>query len=256
MWKIANLGYGNGRNSKTIYPIYMIFGRHMQKTNIYKTMKSFFWFFFQIFKLRHKIPWLAASWLPWQPRQNPAPWFCANCSYVQSSQFWKYCENRFLSYVCYRVWPIRGLAWLPWQPDWNDNHFQKVRVMGFVVVYHPCGLAFRKVLKFDVENWAVDHWTPLKCNCREILQLTYHTVYGMILKVNKLISSPHIKIHLLSSFKEYYFIAVSHFTQLKTGKEIKLRITLVWNTISHIFHDFCLLQRVYVHCIHFCNAKL
>ena len=42
MWKIANLGCGNGRNSKTIYPIYMIFGRHMQKTNIYKTMKSFF----------------------------------------------------------------------------------------------------------------------------------------------------------------------------------------------------------------------
>ena len=36
------LGYGNGRNSKTIHPIYMIFGRHMQKTNIYKTMKSFF----------------------------------------------------------------------------------------------------------------------------------------------------------------------------------------------------------------------
>ena len=25
MWKIANLGYGNGRNSKTIYPINMIF---------------------------------------------------------------------------------------------------------------------------------------------------------------------------------------------------------------------------------------
>ena len=70
MWKIANLGYGNGRNSKTIYPNYMIFGRHMQKTNIYKTMKSFFWFFFSNFKLRHKIPWLAASWLPWQPRQK------------------------------------------------------------------------------------------------------------------------------------------------------------------------------------------
>ena len=94
MWKIANLGYGNERNSKTIYPIYMIFGRHMQKTNIYKTIKSFFW-------------------------------FCL----------------------------------LPWQPDWNNNHFQKVRVIGFMV-YHPCGLAFRKVLKFDVENWAVEHWTP------------------------------------------------------------------------------------------------
>ena len=92
--------------------------------------------------------------------KNPASWFCANCFYVPPSQFWNYCENCFLSYVCYRVWPIRGLAWLPWQPDWNDNHFQKVRVMGFVVVYHSCGLAFRKVLKFDVENWAVDHWTP------------------------------------------------------------------------------------------------
>ena len=70
MWKIANLGYGNGRNSKTIYPIYMIFGRHMQKTNIYKTMKSFFFIFCSNFKLRHKIPWLAASWLPWQPHQK------------------------------------------------------------------------------------------------------------------------------------------------------------------------------------------
>ena len=70
MWKIANLGYRNGRNSKMIYPIYMIFGRHMQKTNIYKTMKSFFWFFFSNFKLRHKLTWLAASWLPWQPRQK------------------------------------------------------------------------------------------------------------------------------------------------------------------------------------------
>ena len=67
MWKIANLGYGNGLNSKTIYPIYMIFGRHMQKINIYKTMKSFFWFFFQI--LNYVIK-LAASWLPWQPSQK------------------------------------------------------------------------------------------------------------------------------------------------------------------------------------------
>ena len=100
--------------------------------------------------------------------KNPASWFCAHCSYVPPSQFWKYCENWFLSYVCYRVWPIRGLAWLPWQPDWNDNHFQKVRVMGFVVVYHPCGLAFRKVLKFNVENWAVDHWTPLNVNIRSL----------------------------------------------------------------------------------------
>ena len=69
MWKIANLGYGNGRNSKTIYPIYMIFGRHMQNTNIYKNMRAFFDFFSNL-KLRHKIPWLAASWLPWQPRQK------------------------------------------------------------------------------------------------------------------------------------------------------------------------------------------
>ena len=56
MWKIANLGYGNGRNSITIYPIYMIFGRHMQKTNIYKTMKSFFDFFFQILNYVIKFP--------------------------------------------------------------------------------------------------------------------------------------------------------------------------------------------------------
>ena len=56
MWKIANLGYGNGRNSKKTYPIYMIFGRHMQKTNIYKTMKSFFWFFFQILNYVIKFP--------------------------------------------------------------------------------------------------------------------------------------------------------------------------------------------------------
>ena len=75
---IASLGpewpksavYRNGRNSKTIYPIYMIFGRHMQKTNIYETMKSFFLNFYSIFKLHHKIPWLATSWLPWQPCQN------------------------------------------------------------------------------------------------------------------------------------------------------------------------------------------
>ena len=42
----------------------------MQKTNIYKTMKSLFWFFFSNFKLRPEILWLAASWLPWQPRQK------------------------------------------------------------------------------------------------------------------------------------------------------------------------------------------
>ena len=160
MWKIANLGYGNGRNSKTIYPIYMIFGRHMQKTNIYKIMKSFFWFFVQILNYVIKFPDWPLPGYHGNRIKNPASWFCANCSYVPPSQVWKYCENWFLSYVCYRVWPIRGLAWLPWQPDWNDNHFQKVRVMGFVVVYHPCGPAFRKVLKFDVENWAVDHWTP------------------------------------------------------------------------------------------------
>ena len=158
MWKIANLSYGNGRNSKTIHSIYMIFGRHMLKTNIYKTMKSFFWFFIQILNYVIKFPDWPLPGYHGNRIKNPASWFCAN--YVPPSQVWKYCENWFLSYVCYCVWPIRGLAWLPWQPDWNDNHFQKVRVMGFVVVYHPCGLAFRKVLKFDVENWAVDHWTP------------------------------------------------------------------------------------------------
>ena len=133
----------------------------MQKTNIYKTMKSFFWFFFQILNYVIKFPDWPLPGYHGNRVKNPASWFCANCSYVPPSQFWKYCENWLLSYVCYRVWPIRGLAWLPWQPDWNDNHFQKVRAMGFVVVYYPCGLAFRKVLKFDVENWAVDHWTPL-----------------------------------------------------------------------------------------------
>ena len=56
MWKITNLGYGNGRNSKTTYPIYMIFGRHMQKSNIYKTMESFFCFFFQILNYVIKFP--------------------------------------------------------------------------------------------------------------------------------------------------------------------------------------------------------
>ena len=180
MWKIANLGYGNGRNSKTIYPIYMIFGRHMQKTNIYKTMKRFFFLsFFSNFKLRHKIPLLAASWLPWQPHQKSGFMVLCQLSYVPPAQFWKYCENWFLSYVYYRVWPIRGLVWLPWQPDWNDNHFQKVRVMGFVVVYHPCELAFRKVLKFDVENWAVDHWTPLNGSQLAKMKSTFSHVPAM-----------------------------------------------------------------------------
>ena len=35
-----------------------------------KPWRAFFDFFFSNFKLRHKIPWLAASWLPWQPRQK------------------------------------------------------------------------------------------------------------------------------------------------------------------------------------------
>ena len=68
-----------------------------------------------------------------------------------------YYDNCFFSYIRSRVLPIRGPAWLPWQPDSNDNHFQQVRIMGFMVVYHPCGLAFRKVLKFDAKIWAVDH---------------------------------------------------------------------------------------------------
>ncbi len=42
----------------------------------------------------------------------------------------------------------------------TNNHFQKVHVMGIVQVYHPCEMAFGKVLKFDVEFWAVDHCTP------------------------------------------------------------------------------------------------
>ena len=160
MWKIANLGYGNGRNSKTIHPIYMIFGRQDQYLQNHEEL-FFFFFFFQILNYVIKFPdWLLPGYHGIRVK-NPAPWFCANCSYVPPSQVWKYCENWFLSYVCYRVWPIRGLAWLPWQPDWNDNHFQKERVMGFVMVYHPCGLALRKALKSDVENWAVDHWTPL-----------------------------------------------------------------------------------------------
>ena len=29
--------------------------------------------------------------------------------------------------------------------------------MGFVVVYHPCGLLFRKGVKIDFENWGADH---------------------------------------------------------------------------------------------------
>ena len=34
-----------------------------------KPWRAFF-DFFSYFKLCHKIPWLAASWLPWQPRQK------------------------------------------------------------------------------------------------------------------------------------------------------------------------------------------
>ena len=68
----------------------------------------------------------------------------------------------FFSYIRSHVWSIIGPAWLPWQPDSNDNHFPKVRVMGIMVVYHPRGLAFRKVLKFDVKIWAVDYCTPLR----------------------------------------------------------------------------------------------
>ena len=102
MWKIANLGYGNGRNSKTIHPIYLIFGRHMQKTNIYKTTKSCFWFFFQILNYVIKFPDWPLPGYHGNRVKNPASWFCANCSYVPPSQVWKYCENWFLSYVCYR----------------------------------------------------------------------------------------------------------------------------------------------------------
>ena len=68
MWKIANLGYGNGRNSKTIYPIYMIFDICRRPIST-KPWRAFF-DFFSNFKLRHKIPWWAASWLPWQPCQK------------------------------------------------------------------------------------------------------------------------------------------------------------------------------------------
>ena len=89
MWKIANLGYRNGHNSKTMYPIYIIFGRHMQKTNIYKTMKSFFWFFFQILNYVIKFPDWPLPGYHGNRVKNPASWFCANCSYVPLSQFLK-----------------------------------------------------------------------------------------------------------------------------------------------------------------------
>ena len=140
----------------------MIFGRHMQKTDIYKTMKSFF-YFFQILNYVIKFPDWPLPGYHGNRVKNPASWFRVNCSYLSPSQFWKYCENWFLSYVCYRVWPIRGLTWLPWQPDWNDNHFQKVRVMGFVVVYHPCGLAFWE--SAQIWCWKLGCWplnSPLK----------------------------------------------------------------------------------------------
>ena len=79
-----------------------------------------------------------------------------------------YCRNLFSSYICYRVWSIRRLAWLPWQSDWNDNRFQKVRVMGIVVV---CEQVFRNVLKCDVKIWAVNHIPlPLKSDQADSLK--------------------------------------------------------------------------------------
>ena len=92
----------------------------------------------------------------------------------QLGVFWaNYCKKHpiwsklgaFLSKMVY--WWVGNLA-KNWYRDSQifevrqakENHFQKVRVLGFVVVYHPCGLAFRKVLKFDVENWAVGPLNP------------------------------------------------------------------------------------------------
>ena len=155
----------------------------MQKTNNYKTMKSFFFIFFSNFKLRHKISWLAASWLPWQPRQKPG--FMVLCELFLCTTL---PILKFVEIFCYRVWPIRGLAWLPWQPDWNDNHFKNVRVMGFMVVYNPCGLTFRKVLKFDVENWAVDHWTPLKWYFINVFKVLVVIIWICILNLLTLFS--------------------------------------------------------------------
>ena len=133
-------------------------------------MKSFFfWFFFSNFKLRHKIPWLAASWLPWQPRQKSGFMVLCElflCTTLPPSQFWKNCENWFLSYVCYRVWPIRGLAWLPWQPDWNNNHFQKVRVMGFVVVYIHVGWHLGKCSNLMLKIGLLTIEPPLRLHCK------------------------------------------------------------------------------------------
>ena len=57
MWKIANLGYGNGRNSKTIYPIYMIFGRHNAEDQYLQNHEELFLnFFFQILNYVIKFP--------------------------------------------------------------------------------------------------------------------------------------------------------------------------------------------------------
>ena len=42
MWKIANLGYGNGRNSKTKHRFDLICGTDAQLMCVYKTMSPDF----------------------------------------------------------------------------------------------------------------------------------------------------------------------------------------------------------------------
>ena len=156
MWKIANLGYGNGRNSKTIYPIYMIFARHMQKTNIYKTMKSIFWFSFQILNNsligRFLVTMATVSKIrPHGFVQIFLMYHPPNFESTAKIGFWV----TFVTVLTnQRPSLVTTATRLKWQP------FSKSTGHGLRGWYHPCGLAFRKVLKFDVENWAVDHWTP------------------------------------------------------------------------------------------------
>ena len=163
--KIANLGYGNGRNSKTIYPIYMILVDICRRPISTKPWRAFFNFFTKFLNYVIKFPDWPPSWLPWQEASKIRfHGFVRIVLMYHPHNFESTAKIWVLGYVCYRVWPIRGSSLVTMATRLKRQPFSKVRVMGFVVVYHPCGLAFRKVLKFDVENWAVDHWTPTPLN--------------------------------------------------------------------------------------------
>ena len=90
MWKIANLGYGNERNSKTIYSIYIIFGRHRayaEDQYLQSHEELFFLFLSQILNYVMIFPDWPLPGYHGNHVKNPASWFCANCSYVPPFQF-------------------------------------------------------------------------------------------------------------------------------------------------------------------------